>query len=193
MTTNSNRFSLGVVFMTALSFSSLRMKRTDDGFSILAHAFHTRTLGPYDCLQTADGRVDLVVDDDILVLRVLVDLRAGDLEPPPNLVLGVLAATAQTLLQHVSRRRQHKNANGLDSARTDLTSALDIDYEDNVFAAREHRLGIRRGSAVVVPEHVRPFEKLALADHGFEPLACNEIIVDPVLLADSGGTGRVGT
>ncbi len=112
------------------------------------HRLHPRPLGQHDRPQPIDGRVELVVDDHVLVLRELADLAAGDLEPPADLLLAVLAAAAQPLLEDGRRRRQHEDADGLDAAAAHLPRALHVDDEHDVLARAP---GTRSVSAAQVP------------------------------------------
>src|SRR5688572_14731004 len=182
MTTNSNRFSFG----------ARSMKCSYDGFRRSAHQPDARPLRDDDRLQPLHRCRHFVVDHHVLVLRVLRDLAARDVEPPANLLLTVLAPPAKPLLQHRRRWRQHENADRLDAPGAHLTRALHVDDEHDVLAAREERLGVVGARSVVVAEYVGPLEKRAVADHLLEAIARNEIIVNAGPLARSGAPRRIG-
>src|SRR5688500_3330582 len=127
ITTNSNRFSLG----------ARSMKCSYDAFRGTAHQPDTRALGEDDGAQAVDRLGHLVVDDDVLVLRELRDLAAGDVEPAPDLLLAVLGSPAQALLEDRCRRRQHEDTDRLDAARPHLAGALHVDDQHHVLAPRQ--------------------------------------------------------
>src|SRR5204862_67645 len=76
-------------------------ERVDDLFRVRAHRLQPRPLGDDDAPQPIDGGGQLVVDDDEVVLDEGGDLLFGDLQPPLHLFLAVLAAAAQSALEHL--------------------------------------------------------------------------------------------
>src|SRR5262245_29726799 len=101
MATNSNRFSFGV-----LSNGLFLSKRLNDLFRRRPHPVHAPALRQDDGAQAFYTPVHVVVDDNVVVGRVVADFPARHLEATPDLFLAVLAAAAQALLEDSSRRRQ---------------------------------------------------------------------------------------
>src|SRR5436189_781651 len=98
VTTNSNEFG---------SFERSIMKCPYNVFGFTTHASETGSLGDDDAPEPVDGRRNLVVDHDKIVLGVRRDFLTRNLQPPLNGVLAVLAAAAQPPLEHLERRRHH--------------------------------------------------------------------------------------
>ena len=84
--------------------------------SIHSPCGETCAFSAHDRMQVLQCAVEVVVDHDVLILRILVHLSARDLKPSPDLLLAVLTAAAQALLEHCGRWGQHENADGLDPA-----------------------------------------------------------------------------
>ena len=129
------------------------------------HAVRPRPLGRDDLLQPHDGRLEIVVDDDVVVVDVARRLAARGVEPPLHLLLGVLAAAAQPLLEHLERRRHHENRRVVDAARLHLPRALHVDHQHDILAIGDQPGSTSAGGrAVIVAEDVGPLEKLAAVD-----------------------------
>src|SRR6185503_3059063 len=163
-----------------------------DGFGSRPHALCPCALGGDDGFQSPDRRLQFVIDDEIVVLRELINLAAGYGEPPLDLFVAVLAAAAQPLLENRRGWRQHKDADGLAASAPYLTGALDVDDEHHVLAIRQGRFGVRSRRSVVAAEHISPLEEGLFPDHGLEAFPTDEIIVDAVLLPGPCGSRRIG-
>ena len=144
--------------------------------------------------QPIDAGLELVVDDDVVVLGERGHLVARHLQPPLNRLLAVLAAAAQPLLEHLERRRQHEDADGLDAARPHLPRALHVDHQHHVAARRRASRSVSAAhGAVEVAEDVGPLQELARAAIiASNRCAGHEIIVHAVGFPGPRGARRVG-
>src|SRR5688500_4913878 len=123
-----------------LFFGAGLRKRGDDRFRLRPHPSDPRPFREHDAAQALDRQVQRVVDDDVVVARELADLVAGGVEPPPYLLVRVLAAAAQTLLEDLGRRRQHEDAHRLHASRPHLPCPLAVDHQHHVLAVRNDRV-----------------------------------------------------
>src|SRR5688572_23392632 len=128
-TTNSKRFSLGVLCMM-----SLPLERFDDLFGGAAHCLHSRPFGQDDRPDARHGGLELVVDDDVFVLGELAHLAAGHPQALTDLLFAVLAAAAKPLLEDGGRGREHEDAHVLDAAAAHLPRTLHVDHQHHVVA-----------------------------------------------------------
>src|SRR5687767_4529819 len=85
--TNSNWLSLGVRCMLSSTRGCV-----DDLFGGPAHGLHPGPFGKDDGPDARDRRLELVVDDHVLVFGVFTHLAARRLQPLADLLLAVLAA-----------------------------------------------------------------------------------------------------
>src|SRR3954468_2247308 len=179
-------------FQYPRSAPDLRVERPNDSLGDQAHRFQPGPFRQHNRSQPVHGRLQGVVDHDVLVLLEFADFLARLVEAPANLLLGVLAAAAQPLLEDRGSWRQDENADRLDAARAHLPGALHVDDENDVLPARENVLGIRRAGSVEVAERIGPLQECRLADHHLEAFAAHKIIVNAVLLAAPGRSRGVG-
>src|SRR4051794_18158853 len=99
VTTNSNEFG---------SLERSIIKSPDNVFCLELHATQPGTFCNNDSPKSIDGGGQFVVHDDEVVLAESGHLVARDLQPPLDIRVAVLAATAQPLLQHAEGRRHHE-------------------------------------------------------------------------------------
>ncbi len=133
----------------AISARITRLKLLMMSLGDRLHAMRPRSLGCDDLLQPDDRRLEIVVDDDVVVVDVAGRLAPRGLEPPLHLLLGVLAAPAQPLLEHLKRGRHHEDRRMVDAARLDLPRTLDVDDQHHILSVGDHVARHHRRSAVI--------------------------------------------
>ena len=127
------------------------------------------------------ARVELVVDDDVVVLgdgarppaRAVAAAAGSPLRCP---CCGRAAAARAPRTTAAARRCRSMSA----PCGAHLPGALDVDDEHHVAPAGELALGVGRAGAVEVAEDVGPLQERVRRDHRLEPLAGDEIIVHAV-------------
>src|SRR5437588_5514441 len=110
--------------------------------------FHPNTahsLGSHDTGQRFGRRLQIIVNQQIIVLTIIPDFARGVPQPPLDHAAGILRARAQSLFQDLARWRQDKNGNCVRNLTLQLSRTLDINVEYQVLA---FPLGAIEGFAV---------------------------------------------
>src|SRR5262245_27265158 len=81
-----------------------------DAVSDRFHAMRPRSFGFDNLPQPLDRRLELVVDNDVVIVEETGGLGARGRQPALHLFLSIFAASSQPLFELRERRRQHKNS-----------------------------------------------------------------------------------
>lgn len=157
------------------------------------HTFGGVAFAAADRVECLDRFVESVVFDDVIKLGGSREFGASGLEPPLDLFLGFCAAPDKALNHRVPRGGQQEDQRGLVSKDlADLSSALDVDIEQDVVALTEKVFGGAAACPIVVVVNTGPFEKSFALDHLLEGVFGDKVVVDAVLFVVSGRAGGVG-
>src|ERR1700752_2512232 len=150
------------------------------------------TAGLNDVEDLRGGPLDAVVDHQVIVSLGLRHLAHRVRVSAGEGVVVVGAAVAEAAAEGLQGRRDEGDEDRLGEPVADGRRPLDVDLEDHVLAAREHRLDAPAGGAVAVAVDGRGLEELPLLLEPAEALLVDEGVGDAVDLAGAGWPGRVG-
>ena len=125
------------------------------------HPGLAQPFGFHDGGQASRRFLNLAVDQNKIVLRVILNFFRCTPQPALNHFFAVLGPRSQPLLQNILRRRQHENADRLRDSYLQLSRTLDVDVEYQVLALVRGRLERLAIGPVVISENLGVFQKLA--------------------------------
>src|ERR1700733_13863885 len=140
----------------------MNLETFEDWPDLFFHSGFAQPLGFDDSRQASRSFLNVPVDQNKIVLRVVLNFRRRSLQPALNHFFAVLRARTKPLLQNVPRGRQHKNADRLRNRYLQLSRTLDIDVEYQVFSRARggfKRLAVR---PVIISENLGTLQELAV-------------------------------
>src|SRR5580692_3306125 len=138
---------------------------------------HPATRAQSDGLHFPACALDVIVDDGEIIAAVVQHFLAGPFEPPVNLVFGILPARPNAPFEFRARRRQNKNGHRARKFAFHLQSALDINFQDQIFFVLLRFLQpLARSAVPILAEHLSVFQEFAAFDHLLELTLGNKIV-----------------
>src|ERR1700722_12457388 len=104
------------------------------------HPGLAQPLGSYDTGQARRSFLDIPVDQNKIVLRVVPNLFSRSPQTALNHFFAVFGARAEALLENIPGWRKHKNTNSFRDRYLQLSRTLDVNVEYQVLAQVDCRL-----------------------------------------------------
>src|SRR3984893_28394 len=150
------------------SLTRFYFKRRQNRLDARLHSDPAHPLGPHDGGQRFGGRLQIIIDQQVIVLTVIPDFASGIAQPALDHVTGILRAGTQPLFEDLAGWRQDKNGNRVRNLTLQLSRTLDINVEHEVLALPLGQLEGGAVRAVVIAEDIGMLQELIPGHARFE-------------------------
>src|SRR5690348_16691998 len=119
-----------------------------------------------DGLHAATRLGQIIVYDHVIVIRIMLQFQAGPVQTRTDFIIRILAASADTFFEFLTRGRQDENPNRVRKLALHLFRTLHINLEDQVqFTGTGFLKPFLRRAVTVFSENAGEFEKFAAFGH----------------------------
>jgi hypothetical protein len=133
-----------------------------------------------DARDSLDRLLQLIVDDDVLVLRHRLQFRQRTVEPALQARRVLRTPLLQPSQQRIAARRQDEDHDRLREGAPELRGPLHVDVHDHLLSLRQHARHFRAERAVPHAVHLRTLRELIGPAPRRELGGREEMIVAPI-------------
>src|SRR5262245_57350328 len=152
---------LGLFSDISTDLKRFYLKGSQDRLDLRLHTDTAHPLGPHDRRQRFGGRLQLIVNNNVIVFAIIPDFACSIAQPAADYLVGVLRPGTQPFFQDLAGWRKNEDRNRVRNLSLQLSRTLDVNVEYQVLSLTLSPIELAAVCAVVIPPDIGVLEELS--------------------------------